>query len=149
MYIPFRRTGGNIGQIVRFFRQAHLFFNLIPKECNSEARKILCHHYLPPCGNSTMFEPPASVCQDVCDHLHNLCPLLFEQLEVYFSGTVTPEGVTMINCSDTGEYIAPLQHCCEDLDIDIRKQPPKNSMSVIIVFFSMYKGKRFWCSNTR
>ena len=67
----------------------------------------------------------ASVCQDVCDHLHNLCPLLFEQLEVYFSGTVTPEGVTMINCSDTGEYIAPLQHCCEDLDIDIRKQPPK------------------------
>ena len=124
VYLSQRRAGGNYQRYLNFFRDTTLFFNLISEECMDEARKILCHYYVPTCGNSTAFRPPTSVCQDVCEHFRNLCPLEFMQLMEHFETNadfLAPEGLTMINCSNTGEFIDPLQHCCSDLDIEIRK----------------------------
>lgn len=133
MYLSFDRFRGDIARYIWYFRETHIFFNLIPKECNSEARKILCHYYLPTCGNSTVFKNPTSVCQDVCMYLQSLCPIVFEQLEKYFTSNqqLVSVGMKMINCSNTGDFISPLQHCCEDLDIEIRKLITKHSISVI------------------
>ena len=124
VYLSQRRAGGNYQRYLNFFKDTTLFFDLIPEECIDEARKILCHYYMPTCGNSTAFRPPTSVCQDVCEHLRNLCPLEFMQLMKHFETNaqfLAPEGLTMINCSNTGDFIDPLQHCCSDLDIVIRK----------------------------
>ena len=124
MFLSSRRTGGNFDRYLRFFQDTKLFFDLIPPECINEARKVLCHYYLPTCGNSTVFEPPTSVCEDVCEHLRNLCPDQFQQLSLHFllnADVLAPAGLTMINCMNTGDYISPLQHCCSDLDIKIRE----------------------------
>ena len=79
------RTGGNINIYFLLFQDSNSYFDLIPPECIYEARKVLCHYYLPTCGNSTVFEPPTSVCEDVCDYLRNLCPDQFQQLALQFS----------------------------------------------------------------
>ena len=106
-----------------FFRDTELFFNLVPKRCINEARKVLCHYYLPTCGNISAYEPPTAVCGDVCTYLRNLCPDEYEQLAGYFSVKAewfVPYGLTMINCSNTADYLPSVQHCCTDLDIEIR-----------------------------
>ena len=121
MYLSSQRARGDFETYLDYFGDTQLFFNLIPDECIDVARKVLCHYFLPTCGNSTVFEPPASVCQDVCEHLRNLCPVLFEQLRLHFlrnAPLLAPNGLTMINCSNTGDFIEPLNHCCTDLDID-------------------------------
>ena len=89
-----------------------------------EVREVLCHYYLPPCGNATVFELPTSVCEDVCEHLENLCPEVVREIDIFFETNkeiLAPYGLTMINCSNTGDYLPPIQHCCSSLGIDIRK----------------------------
>jgi hypothetical protein len=122
VFLSSRRAEGDFNRYLTQFQDTTLFFSLIPAKCINEARKILCHYYLPTCGNATVFEPPTSVCEDVCEHLKNICPDQFQQLALHFllnSGVLQPLGLTMINCLDTGDYISPLQHCCSDLGIEI------------------------------
>jgi c-mer proto-oncogene tyrosine kinase/anaplastic lymphoma kinase/receptor tyrosine kinase len=121
VYISNHRRGGNFQEYLRFFLDATLTFNLIQPKCINEARKILCHYFLPTCGNETVFVPPTSVCQGVCEYLRSLCPKEFAALADYFSSRpdLGHSGITLLNCSNTGEYIAPLNHCCSDLDIAI------------------------------
>ena len=134
VFLSSRRLGGKLDRYLALLQDTKLFFDLIPPECINEARKVLCHYYFPTCGNSTVFEPPTSVCEDVCEHLRNLCPDLFEKLALYFAyntAVLAPNGLTMINCFITGDYLSPLQHCCSDLDIEIREfwiHPPSFTM---------------------
>ena len=125
VYLSNRRANGDLRKYIDIFDETQLFFNTsVPPQCLTEARKILCHYFLPTCGNSTVFQPPTSVCKEMCWHLQNLCPIAFDQLATYFRGNsamLAPLGVTMINCSNTGEYVDPLEHCCSDLDITIRE----------------------------
>ena len=124
MFLSSRRTEGNFDRYAYFFKDTKVFFDFIPPECINEARKVLCHYYLPTCGNSTVFEPPTSVCEDVCEYLWNLCPNEFQQMALQFSfeaESLAKLGLTMINCLNTGEFISPLQYCCSDLDIEIRE----------------------------
>ena len=89
-----------------------------------EVREVLCHYYLRPCGNATVFELPTSVCEDVCKHLENLCPEVVREIDIFFETNkeiLAPYGLTMINCSNTGDYLPPIHHCCTSLGIDIRK----------------------------
>ena len=125
VFIPFTRgrpPGGNLRDYLTFFRDTQLAFNLAPAQCIEEARLILCHYFLPTCGNSTVFEPPTAVCEDVCEYLRSLCPEEFAQVVEYFRirQDLTRLGLTMINCSNTGEYLPP-KHCCSDVAVDIRK----------------------------
>ena len=125
MYLSKRRADGEFLAYVDLFDETQLFFSSrVPSRCLEEARKILCHYYLPTCGNETVFEPPTSVCEETCEYLRYLCPMEFEGLAEYFrirDADLRPLGVTMINCSNTGDYLDPLDHCCSTLDIEPRK----------------------------
>ena len=114
------------GNIDRYLDNLRLFAGLITgifrDECQAPAEKLLCQYYLPPCGNSTTFETPKSVCKDTCNYLRENCPNEWNVVEPFFeqSELSMVHGTTFINCSDTGEYLNPLPHCCSDLGIDIR-----------------------------
>ena len=123
-YISYRRQKGNILS----YRQAiavpaGLLLDKFRDECHDPALRILCHYYFPPCGNSTVFEPPTSVCMETCNYLRELCPNEWNDIVAYFEendATIRSYGATFINCSNTGEYLNPLPHCCSDVGIDIR-----------------------------
>ena len=36
------------------------------EDCVEQVHRILCHYYLPPCGNATHHVPPSSICQKDC-----------------------------------------------------------------------------------
>ena len=42
-------------------------------ECTDPLLRMICHYYLPPCGNSAHFEPPTSVCEDACELQSEKC----------------------------------------------------------------------------
>ena len=71
------------------------------------------------------FEPPISICDYVCEHIESLCPEVVDEIRIYFENNkniLAPLGLTMINCSNTGEYLPPFhQNCCTNLDIKICK----------------------------
>ena len=124
VYLSSLRTGGDFQRYLLFFEDTRIFFNFIPHNCIHEAREILCNYYLPPCGNETEFEAPTSVCEDVCKHLERLCPQVIQEINIFFKtneNILAPVGLTMINCSNTGDYLPPLSHCCTNLGIDTCK----------------------------
>ena len=148
VYIPFTRgrIGGNFDNYVLFFRDTELAFNFIPEECIVEARSILCQYFFPPCGNTTVFEPPESVCEDVCEYLLTLCPEEYALLEEYFNERahlLLPYGIDLMNCSNTGKYLQPLNYCCSDLSINIRKCHWIVCELIIVLLSSssLYKGE--------
>ena len=122
MYVSNDRMGGNVSRYIRSFDSSVTFFNLLPQVCIEEVRLLLCQYFVPPCGNSTVFEPPKSVCGGVCDHVRSLCPQQYDQIRSFFDSRsdFVNLGLTLINCSNTGQYLHFL-HCCSDLDIEIRK----------------------------
>ena len=123
VYISDRRTGGNIDKYLDFIELSDVIIDTIPDKCVYIALKVLCHYYLPPCGNSTFFEPPTSVCMEPCNHLAEICPLEWERLVAFFEHediSLKKNGLTLINCSNTGEYL-DLPHCCSDVGVDIGK----------------------------
>ena len=122
IYVSYQRTGGNID---RYLEELSEFAGLLTRifdECHDSADKILCQYYLPPCGNSTTFEPPKSVCMETCNYLRESCPNQWNNVESFFKQNYRSmvHGTTFINCSDTGEYLNPLPHCCSALGIDMR-----------------------------
>jgi len=82
--------------------------------CIESITKVWCHIILPSCGNSSMFEPPTSVCEDTCNYVKEKCHYMWE---LYIKATRS--SLTPINCSNTGEYLDPLPHCCSDVGVDI------------------------------
>ena len=124
VYISNRRRGGNFDQYLSYVEDSGLVLNVIPERCIDPALRVLCHFFLPPCGNSTFFEPPTSVCMEACNYLAEICPFEWEQVVAYFEVNdywLRPNGLTFINCSNTGEYLDPLPHCCSDVGVNIRK----------------------------
>ena len=119
MFIPFDRAKGALEKYLNFVKRAHFAFDLAPEICQHEAKLVFCHYFLPPCGNSTLFEPPTSVCEDTCNYTRSLCPEEWELVRnfVNVQPSYLENGFTMINCSNTGEYLDPLSHCCLDLGI--------------------------------
>ena len=118
------RLGGNANRYIRYFDdpQHKLAFNIVP-ECPEEARRVVCQYFLPPCGNVTMFEPPKSICEDVCDYLITSCSVAYRAIVDYFKNRadLIELGFNFFNsCSNTGDFL-DFPHCCSDLDIDIRK----------------------------
>ena len=124
IYVSYRRTGGNIDSYLRVLTEsAGLLFAVFQDECHDPATRILCHYYLPPCGNSTIFEPPTSVCMETCNYLRQLCPSVWDDVLAFFEeniSIVSTYGTSFINCSNTGEFLDPLPYCCSDAGVDIR-----------------------------
>ena len=129
VYIPYRRQNGIYSELIAVAENAAIIRGGIPDRCLDPAIRVFCHYYLPPCGNTTLFEPPTSVCMEVCNYLRDLCPLEWERVVAFFEesdATFRPEGLTFINCSNTGEYLDPLPYCCSDTGVDIHSAQPSS-----------------------
>ena len=121
--MSYQRTGGSLDTYRDIIEQAAgLLFALFRDECQDLALRILCHYFLPPCGNSTTFKPPTSVCMETCNYMQETCPNEWNLVLAYFEEvdiSARNHGATFINCSDTGQYLNPLPHCCSNLGIAI------------------------------
>ena len=80
--------------------------------CRNSTIKMICHHYLPPCGNSTHFEPPSAVCSDACLLQRHMCRTRWSKFESQLSEISNP-----LNCSHLEN--APL--CWSDQEISTSK----------------------------
>ena len=123
MYVPHDRKG-NFYLLLRSLNRALDLTQHTLVDCNGPFIEVLCHFLFPPCGNVSVLEPPTSVCEEVCRYAVGLCSeqiqLLLELLEqngVILEGA----GLTSINCSNTGEFLEPLPHCCSYVGAEIRK----------------------------
>ena len=121
VYVPFQREFENFDQYITFADIAVLTPFLIPSKCIDPFMRIFCHFFLPPCGNSTVLELPTSVCMETCKSVQEICPLEWERLLTYYEANdifFRRNGLTFINCSNTGEYLNPLPYCCSDVGVD-------------------------------
>ena len=82
--------------------------------CVKQAFRALCYFYLPPCGNSTHFVPPSSICQEQCYMIQNECRKTWKTLLLAFK-SVEP----VIQCNDTSKLLFPVAHCCTDAGISM------------------------------
>ena len=117
VYIPYTEEGGDLRSYLNTFANLNLVFKIIPDRCKREATLILCHSFLPPCGNSTVYEPPTSICEDDCNYVRDLCPVEYLGAAEYFR----QQRNYSFTCSNTGEFLDTLPHCCSDVGVDVRK----------------------------
>ena len=124
IYIPHTRANGDQHHLSRHMNDTQLAITFIPERCRDVTVKLLCNFYLIPCGNSTVFQPPVSVCSEQCFHLRNdLCPNEWVQVLAFFR--TRPDlidlGLGFIDCNNTGLMLKPLPHCCTDAGVTLRK----------------------------
>ena len=80
--------------------------------CMNLTIHLICHYYLPSCGNSTHFKPPTFVCSDACHLLSQMCPTHWGAYESKLKGKSNP-----LNCSYIKQNTDPLNHSCSDLGV--------------------------------
>ena len=136
VFVSYQRTSGNIDTYLDTIQIAlgviRLFSAILQDKCYDPSVRILCQYYLPPCGNSTTFQPPASVCMETCNYLREICPNEWNDVISYMEeneSLIRGLGLSFINCSNTGEYLNPLPHCCSDVGVDIR-----TSSSIVLLY---------------
>ena len=124
IYIPHTRTFGNQRRLSVYMNDTRLSLRFLPEQCRDVTIKLLCTFYLIPCGNSTVFQPPVSVCSEQCFHLRNdLCPNEWELVLGYFNANpwLIDLGLAFIDCNNTGLILEPLPYCCTDAGVTLRK----------------------------
>ena len=89
-------------------------------QCIKQVFRVLCHFYLPPCGNSTHPVPPSSICQEECQIVQEICKKTWRFFDVVL-------GDKSIDCSDTSRLLFPVSHCCSDAGLDL----PHTSTSTV------------------
>ena len=121
VYIPHTRLSQYY--ISRFMNDAALVAAALPERCRDIAISLFCTFYFIPCGNSSMFYPPSSVCSEQCFHLMSLCPVEWQQAELFNAARadLIANGLSFIDCNNTGLIIEPLPHCCTDAGVTLRK----------------------------
>lgn len=121
VYVSFQRENETFDDYIDFVESAGLLPIVLPRKCIDPFMRVFCHFLLPPCGNSTVLELPTSVCMESCKYVQEICPLEWEKLLAHFEPNepfLRRNGVTLFNCSNTGEYLNPLPHCCSDVLVD-------------------------------
>ena len=122
VYIPYTRYDGNFENLMDGITRVASQLAVAFANCFEPARRVLCHFYLPPCGNSSMFEPPSSVCEEACTELSKLCPIGWAQVVSFFElneVNAAPLGLSLIDCSNSGKYLNPIPNCCSNIGINI------------------------------
>ena len=89
-------------------------FDTVSSHCQNLIRSVLCLHYYTPCGLDAAL---VSICPEECFYVQNSCSQIWNDLErlLKVSGT----DLRFINCSNPGEILDPLPHCCVDARITI------------------------------
>ena len=120
VYIPNTR---NRGRYSRLMSDIVLFGALLLRSldrCYDVARRVICHFYLPPCGNSTHFAPPTSVCRNTCLTVAEMCGEEWDSVVALFDQNriaLQLDGTTFIDCADPGKHLYPIPYHCDDLNI--------------------------------
>lgn len=120
IYVPQSRYHGRYSQLMAdtIFFGPLLLAGL--DKCYDVARRMICHFYFPPCGNSTVFELPTSVCKDTCRAVESICGEEWDNVvKMFEQNRVVLElvGQTFINCDDPGHHLNPIPYKCTDLGI--------------------------------
>ena len=122
VYVPKNRSRGSPSRLIRDIAQYGPFLLESLLDCLEPAQRLLCHFYLPPCGNVTHFHPPTTVCSETCRAIFQLCPEEWASIEDRFrenDALINTEGLQLINCDFPGKHLAPLPHCCSNLGLNI------------------------------
>ena len=106
-------------------------FDTVSSHCKDLIRNVLCLHYYTPCGFDAAL---VSICTEECFYVQESCAQIWNQLErlLRISGT----DLRFINCSNPGQILDPLPHCCVDAGITI---DTSNSGSACVVVFPCCK----------
>ena len=86
-----------------------------PNRCKDLIRNVLCLYYYPPCGFNETFTPLVSICPEECFHIQHECADVWKQVESLLN--VFESDLEVINCSNPGQILDPLPHCCVDAGI--------------------------------
>ena len=123
VYISKQRTVEYYKNILNAIHETEQFFkrHLNDDKCTNSTIRMICHYYLPPCGNSTHFEPPTSVCEAACELQSDECSSLLANFQ---QRLMTGD---QLNCSTS--ILDPLPHLCYNLGLDITS-----------------KSSHYWCS---
>ena len=122
VYVPSDRLNGNIHNLLDSLNRVTLLIENAIEGC-IPALQVFCHVSLPPCGDLSIFEPPTSVCEEVCRYIVRLCPEQWQEMMDLIEvsrRTGSGTGLSLINCSNTGEHLEPLPHCCSYAGVEIR-----------------------------
>ena len=76
------------------------------KNCVQQVFRIICHYFLPSCGNITKTHPPSSICQQECVGVLASCLTTWNLAKLRFNSDL------FITCDDTSKLLYPLPHCC-------------------------------------
>ena len=99
------------------------------EDCVEQVYRVICHYYLPPCGNVTHPLPPSSLCQEECEYVEEDCRATWIEAKLAFTDLL------FMDCSDTSQLLSPLPHCCTGADISgwFREYCTSSSINVIIM----------------
>jgi len=92
-------------------------FTIASTQCQELIKKILCLYYYTPCGVNGTLTSPVSICPEECFYVQNECTNAWNLFESLLSTSTT--GLGFINCSNPGQILEPLPHCCVDAGITI------------------------------
>ena len=77
------------------------------EDCVKQVFRVLCHFYLPPCGNTTHPAPPSSICQEECQMVQEYCS------DMWNSALLALNTINhAIECNNTSTLLFPVPHCC-------------------------------------
>ena len=121
IYVPNTRIKGQYSKLMKYIVGfGPLVFGHLQK-CSDVARQVFCHYYLPPCGNSSVFELPTSICRETCQILQETCGEDWDIAITAFQQNpfVIREEIDFIVCEDPGKPLSPLPYSCTPFEIII------------------------------
>ena len=135
VYVPHTRSQGSYARLIRDMAQFGTLLIQPLMTCDLPVNRLLCHFYLPPCGNVTHFQPPTAVCPEQCRAITEQCPEEWAIALDYYAragSIIEMEGLQLIDCNFPGELLAPLPYCCTDAGINISKYDSCLTMYVYV-----------------
>jgi len=92
-------------------------FTIVSTRCWELIQSVLCLYYYTPCGFNGTLTSPVSICPEECFYVQNECTNAWNLLESLLGSSAA--GLGFINCSNPGDILEPLPHCCVDAGITI------------------------------
>jgi len=89
----------------------------ISAQCQELIQSVLCLYYYSPCGFNGTLTSPVSICPEECFYVQNECTGTWNQLAGLLG--ISGSGLGFINCSNPGQILDPLPHCCVDAGVTI------------------------------
>ena len=102
IYVPNTRTHGQYSKVMKYMVSFGFLVLGTLAKCGDVARQAICHFYLPPCGNSSVFELPTSNCRETCQILQETCGEDWEIAIASFQQNpfLIEEGIDVMDCED-------------------------------------------------